>query len=80
MELESGGASTSPALPLTFRQSAGIGVAPTVSMSNFQYGVMLGCVAMAIAAWKFGQSKSVATVGGGRGEVIFSNTPKPSEP
>jgi hypothetical protein len=49
-------------------------------MSNYQYGAMLGFVAMAIAAWKWSHSKSVAAVERGRGDVIFSNAPKPSEP
>ena len=58
----------------------GIGVAPNVSMSNYQYGAMLGFVVIAIVAWKWGQSRSVATVQRERGEVIYSNTPQPSEP
>jgi hypothetical protein len=49
-------------------------------MSKYQYGVMLGFVAAAIAVWKWRQSKPVATVASDPGEVIFSNTPKPSEP
>jgi hypothetical protein len=48
-------------------------------MSN-QYGALLGFVAMAFVVWKWGQSKSAAAAERERGEVIFSNTPQPSEP
>ena len=61
-------------------EPVGIGVAQTVRMSNYQYGALLGFVAMAFVVWKWGQSKSVAIAERERGEVIFSNTPQPSEP
>ena len=49
-------------------------------MSNYQYGALLGFVATAFVVWKWGQSQSVTTAERERGEVIFSNTPQPSEP
>ena len=49
-------------------------------MSNYQYGALLGFVAAAFVVWKWGQSKSIAITERERGEVIFSNTPQPSEP
>ena len=49
-------------------------------MSNYQYGALLGFIATAFVVWKWGQSKSVAGAERERGEVIFSNTPQPSEP
>lgn len=62
-------------------RKSGTRVAGYVRMSRSQYALVAGLVGVAVAFWQW-RDRSASHVAHHRdhGEVIFSNTPHPSEP